>query len=224
VTAPERDTEGEVLDAALRDAGLPDAVVAGCCVHFRLLRRWNQTHNLTRITTAREAATRHYLDCALPVLAVLAGKAAGVGTPAVPGPEAARFIDVGSGAGFPGLVVSLLRPTAEALLVEPSRKRGSFLQVAATALQLPHVRVVAPATPCTAPWVVSRATFSRHAREELWRYVDPGGTLWVWTTPAEQSTWKRETATWGGVAFDWFEYALPDVGPRAVALLRRAVG
>ena len=224
MTAPEPDAEAEVLAVALRQAGLAESVVAGCCVHFRLLRRWNQTHNLTRITTAREAALRHYLDCALPVQTVLTGKAAGAGKLSVSGPDAPRFIDVGSGAGFPGLVVSLLRPTAEALLVEPSRKRGSFLQIAATSLQLPHVRVVPPATPCTAPWVVSRATFSRHAREELWRYVEPGGTLWVWTTPAEQSTWRTETATWGGVAFDWLEYDLPEVGTRAIAVLRRAAG
>lgn len=203
--------ESAALAAPLAKAGLPAPVIDGCQRHFALLRRWNQTHNLTRIVDPAEAAVRHYLDSALPVL-----------HGPVPGGDAA-FADIGSGAGFPGLVAALVRPAAPVTLVEPSRKRASFLRVAAGELGLSNVRVADP-RPGTAsgfPWVLSRATFSRSVRDELWPYVAPGGVLWAWTTPAERNTWEELVRTWPDARLTWHDYRLPGLGERVIAVIVR---
>jgi 16S rRNA (guanine(527)-N(7))-methyltransferase RsmG len=209
--------EAAAFVAPLVAAGLPADVVRGCERHFALLRHWNETHNLTRITDPAEAAVRHYLDCALPVFSG-------------PVPEAtpARvFADIGSGAGFPGLVASLVRPDFAVVLVEPARKRASFLRVAGGDLALGRrLQVVAPAprgAPSTGafPWVLSRATFSKGVRDELWPYVAAGGVLWAWTTPAEQNTWSDLVGTWPDAVLTWHAYGLPGVGERLIAMIAR---
>lgn len=77
---------------------------------------WNSRFNLTAITDPREIETKHFLDCLL-----LAAQ------PQVAG----RVVDVGSGAGFPGLVVKILKPEVELTLMEPTGKRLEFLRHAA---------------------------------------------------------------------------------------------
>jgi 16S rRNA (guanine527-N7)-methyltransferase len=198
------------LRTPLENAGLPPSLVDRCAQHFASLSRWNRTHNLTRITSPHDAALRHYLDCALPVLGLAS-------------PPADSFIDVGSGAGFPGLVVALARPGVAATLVEPAQKRASFLRVVAGELGLRDLRVASPSS-ITAPWVLSRATFSSGARTELWPYVEPGGRLWVWTTLAERSQWTVEAATWPDARLSFLDYRLPELGPRCVAVIERSSG
>ena len=208
----------EILTRAAARCGvtLPAAVVAGCTVHYGLLVKWNATHNLTRVVDAEDAALKHYLDCASPLVQALeAGE---------PAPEA--FADIGAGAGFPGLVAALVWPEAKVTLVEPARKRQSFLQVAASAMGL-KVSVVGPTvTPAgtstlTAPLVLSRATFSAGLRQTLWPYVSPGGALWAWTTPHELSTWIQEAATWPG-ASSTARQSLLDGVERQLFVARRA--
>lgn len=192
MTSPTGSSEDR-LRAALDGHGLAAGAIAAFCAHFALVLKWNATHNLTRVTDPEDAAVRHYLDCALPLL----GR-----------PAPTRFCDIGSGAGYPGLVAAVLWPEAEAILVEPARKRASFLQVAAGALGLRRVRVVPPG-PITAPRVLSRATFSAGARGTLWPYVDVGGALWAWTSDHERPMWEREVATWPDASAQWRPYALP---------------
>lgn len=209
----------ETLTRAADRCGVvvPPAVIAGCATHYALLVKWNATHNLTRVVDAEDAALKHYLDCAIPLLQALeAGE---------PAPEA--FADIGAGGGFPGLVAALVWPTAKATLVEPARKRQSFLQVAASAMGL-KVSVVGPTvTPAgtstlTAPLVLSRATFSAGERQTLWPYVAPGGALWAWTTPHELPTWLQESATWPGASATERPYLLDGVD-RRLLVVKRAI-
>ena len=185
-------------------------VVTACAVHFALVSKWNPTHNLTRVVSEEDAAVHHYPDCALPLVAWAA-------TSAPP----ASFLDIGSGAGFPGLVASILWPTAQATLVEPAQKRQSFLRVAAGELRLPHLSVIDPKSAqkqkVTASVVLSRATFSEGVRGELWPYVAPGGCLLAWTTAADVSTWEKETKTWPSARGTWNPYALPTPTPAETA-------
>ncbi len=182
------------LEAALSGHGLSAVHTAAFVAHFRLLLRWNPTHNLTRILSPREAAVLHYLDSVFPLLAA---------------PPPPSLCDVGSGAGFPGLVAAVLWPSTEVVLVEPARKRASFLQIAASELGLKNVRVTGPSRVSTHARVLSRATFSAGARHELWAYVAPGGSLWAWTTHHDRSTWEREAATWLPSSTEWVPYRLP---------------
>ena len=207
MTDPTQQTPDQILRATLAGHGLSAAAVDAFAAHFRLLLRWNPTHNLTRVVDAAAAAVLHYLDCALPLLTL---------------EPPARLRDIGSGAGFPGLVAAVLWPQTEIVLVEPARKRASFLQVAAGELGLKNVQVASPG-PGTAEMVLSRATFSAGARQELWGYVAGGGTLVAWTTDHDRAMWETEASTWSPASLTWHPYALPvaaSAETRAHGLLR----
>jgi hypothetical protein len=214
------------LIAAARASQRPlePAIVEACSRHFDLLLRWNQTHNLTRIVAAPEAARKHYLDCVVPLLDAREG-----------GLEPASFVDVGSGAGFPGLLACLVWPNARATLVEPAQKRASFLMLAAQAMGV-KVTVVAsvvdavrsvllavPGSPDSAPdtasraspgIVLSRATFSPGKRSELVRAA--GDAIALWGHPHDGSTWKSEVSTWGDWRVAEQAYAVEGLEPRSL--------
>lgn len=96
--------------------------------HYVELLAGNRVANLTAIVEPREAAEKHYLDSALCARQV--------------GESACTLIDVGSGAGFPGIVCALLRPGLAVTLLDSQRKRVDFLRRAVGALELAGVTVV----------------------------------------------------------------------------------
>jgi 16S rRNA (guanine527-N7)-methyltransferase len=97
-------------------------------LYLELLDAANQTMNLTRIRGAESAGVQHVGD-ALTVLPLLP-----------PGPI--RLADVGSGAGVPGLPLAIMRPDAEVVLIEATKKKAAFLARTAKELDLPNVRVI----------------------------------------------------------------------------------
>ncbi len=81
--------------------------------YYELLTEWNAVMNLTAISGEEDTARLHFLDCAaLAELLDLSGK---------------RVIDVGTGAGFPGMVLKILRPETELTLLDSLDKRLRFL-------------------------------------------------------------------------------------------------
>jgi 16S rRNA (guanine527-N7)-methyltransferase len=109
-------------------ADLPhrDLVIAQTARHLELIVAANQQFNLTRITTPREAAVKHVLDSVAP-WRLFAG--------------AARVLDAGSGAGFPGIPLALVLPETHFTLCESIQKKARFLDSAVAALELPNVAV-----------------------------------------------------------------------------------
>jgi 16S rRNA (guanine527-N7)-methyltransferase len=97
--------------------------------YLELLLQWNRRINLTAIDDPAEVIDRHFLDS----LSVV---------PHVPA-AATRLVDVGSGAGFPGAVVALLRPALGVTLWEPNQKKVAFLRTVAQALPVPNLSVEA---------------------------------------------------------------------------------
>ncbi len=97
--------------------------------HYLLLAKWSAKMNLTAVRDPVEAAHLHGLDSLLFAEWI--------------DPDAEdRTVDVGSGAGFPGIPLALARPKLQMVLLEPIRKRASFLRVALAELDLPGVRVI----------------------------------------------------------------------------------
>ncbi len=123
----ENDYEKEYRQALVDGADVvgihvPDHVVQQMSVHYALLRRWASRINLTSIVDPRPAAEIHGLDCLLFAEFFL--------------PESSESVaDIGSGAGFPGIILALARPSLEMTLVEPLRKRVSFLKTCLAATQ-----------------------------------------------------------------------------------------
>src|ERR1700692_4256730 len=95
--------------------------------HYRLLLRWNKKINLTRITSLQDAVRYHYCESLYLATRLPEG--------------ALRIVDIGSGAGFPGIPVAIYRPECTIDLVESHQRKAVFLREAARGLT--NVRVLA---------------------------------------------------------------------------------
>ena len=97
-------------------------------VYLEQLQLWNQSFNLTRITLNDEIIIKHFVDS----LAALQADDVKVG---------ARFLDVGTGAGFPGIPLKLARLDINMTLVEPVVKKVSFLRFIIGLLRLENIDI-----------------------------------------------------------------------------------
>jgi 16S rRNA (guanine(527)-N(7))-methyltransferase RsmG len=124
--------------------------------HFGLLNRWNRTLNLTSVRDMKDAVTRHYCE-SLFLAAHL--------------PENCKSVaDLGSGAGFPGIPLAILRPQCKVTLIESHQRKAVFLKEATR--HLGNVLVQAKRAEAVSErfdWLVSRAV----APKEVLRFV-PG--------------------------------------------------
>src|ERR1019366_8194203 len=112
--------------------------------HYQLLLRWNQKINLTRITSVSEALRYHYCESLYLAESLPQG--------------ALRIVDIGSGAGFPGIPVAIYRADCEVHLVESHLRKAVFLSEATR--NLPNTRVLAVRSEDiteTYDWMISRA-------------------------------------------------------------------
>ena len=111
--------------------GLPDAAEARLLGFLDLLLKWNRTFNLTAIRQPAEMVTHHLLD-SLALLTLLEEKSVLAGR---------RLVDVGSGAGVPGLVLAIARPDLDLASIESSQKKAAFQQQAKIELGLVNVSI-----------------------------------------------------------------------------------
>lgn len=100
-------------------------------VLFRELTAGNERANLTAITSWEEVQVKHYLDSLTLVTAVGAE-----------GIEGMKALDLGAGAGFPGLAVKIMFPSVELTLTDSVRKKTRFMEAAVGALGLSGVTVL----------------------------------------------------------------------------------
>lgn len=138
------------LERALADLEPSPEKLAALVAHWRLVRTWNERTNLTAITSDSDAAWLHYRDS----------------LELVPHLRDGSIIDIGSGGGFPGIPLAVWCEVPVCLL-EPRRKRATFLRQVVVQLGLVRVEVVEGRS--TDPPrrlydnVVTRATFSERA-------------------------------------------------------------
>ena len=118
----------EVLQEGLPALGMGEERIPQLIEFSRLLLEKNQVMNLTAITEPREVATLHLLDSlALAAHEELAGK---------------KIIDVGTGAGFPGMPLAIALPGVDMTLLDSLNKRIDFLQEVCNALSLQDITCV----------------------------------------------------------------------------------
>ncbi len=96
-------------------------------LHVQIMLAWNSNLNLTRITGSEEIIVKHLLDSILPAKSL---------------PFSGYALDVGTGAGFPGIPLKIVHPDLQMVLLDSSRKKVSFLTTAAAALGLKGVRAL----------------------------------------------------------------------------------
>jgi 16S rRNA (guanine527-N7)-methyltransferase len=196
---------GRALEAGLDALSLTLSPMARTAIdgHVRLLLAWTEAINLTGIREPAAVATAHVVD-SLSGTAVLRER--GID----------RFIDLGSGGGFPGLPIAAVLPAARALLLEPVAKKAGFLSVVAAATDLAANVEAAPvrAEALAAdgrhrgrwPGVTVRAVASLADLVELaFPLLEPGGCLVSWKRgdlDAELAAAERAIDALGGGAIE----------------------
>ena len=112
--------------------------------YLTLIQRWTKVYNLTAVRNTGEMFTHHLLDCLAVVLPLRAGTGAA-------GQGSLRVLDVGSGAGLPGVILAMLNPAWQVTCVDAVAKKAAFVRQAAAELGMPnlhgvHGRVEQPGT------------------------------------------------------------------------------
>ena len=120
--------ESRIADgAAALGIQLPEGAAARLAAHIALIEKWNRVHNLTAVREPEQMVVLHVLD-SLSLLPQL---------------ESTRTVlDVGTGAGFPGMVVAIARPGIHVTLLDSSHKKCTFLEQARGEIGVDNVRIV----------------------------------------------------------------------------------
>lgn len=116
------------LEQGIRELGLglPANAQTKFLHYLHLLTKWNKTFNLSGVTAINEMVPLHLLD-SLAVLPHISGK---------------RIIDIGSGAGLPGIPLAIASPETQFVLLDSNGKKTRFLFQAKLALELDNVEIV----------------------------------------------------------------------------------
>jgi 16S rRNA (guanine527-N7)-methyltransferase len=165
-----------LLEPYLQGRPVPEGLYAQLGSYLDLLLKWNARTNLTAIRGPEEIVARHFGESLFAGLRLPSG--------------AATLLDFGSGAGFPGLPIQLLRPELAVTLAESQGKKASFLREAVRTLGLGTEvwagRVEAMAAQRRFDVVALRAVDRMDAAlAAAQTRVRPGGTLAVLTSGAE---------------------------------------
>jgi len=166
--------------------------------HYELLSRWNRVLNLTRVHDLEEAVERHYCEsvfaaCHLPS-------------------DAGSIVDIGSGAGFPGIPIAVMRPQSPVVLVESHQRKAAFLKEATR--DLLNVRVLGQRVEDVAEyfdWAVSRAVSFADIASTVKKLADRVELLigevqpsdlpgFVWRPPIRLPWGQRRVLLIGGVS------------------------
>lgn len=189
----ERARELEWILRESRALGVPiDVAAAELLARFTdLLQQAASRTNLTAIRERADIWLKHHLDSLSAALVV---------------PEEAEglAVDVGSGAGFPGIPLAVARPKLRLALVESVQRKAAFLRRAVQELHLPQVQVVAeraeklahrPGWRAAADWTFIRAVGSLAESVELCGpLVKRGGLVVVMKGPGVQAEWEQGLA------------------------------
>lgn len=184
-------------------AGLPltESHFAQFQCYLAELTETNRHMNLTAITEPAEAWEKHFLDCAILLQKVQL-------------PLGATCIDVGTGAGFPGMVLALLRPDLQVTLLDSLQKRIGFLEQ--TAAKLPELREQFDMA--TARAVAAMPVLTEYCLP----FVKQGGVFAAMKGPSETAE-QAETAAklLGGEIVGEESYTLPTAGERKLIRIRK---
>ncbi len=187
-----------------------------------LLLEYNEKYNLTAITEEKDVTYKHFLD-----------SAAGVDLFR----EGARVAEIGSGAGFPSMILKILRPDLSFDLFESVGKKCDFLKAAAEALQMENVRVFHIRAEDAArdkafreryDYATARAVARMNTLcEYCMPFVKVGGAFIAYKSgdTAELTEAKNAYKTLGGRLKKIYEYTLPEgYGARALAVVEKTEG
>ena len=112
--------------AELMDISLSDYQVDQLLTHHKLIQKWNQVYNLSAIRDPIESIKKHFLDSLSIVNFIQPG----------------LLLDVGSGAGLPGIVIAIMKPKTKVFTIDSVGKKCRFMQTVKTELSLENLTIV----------------------------------------------------------------------------------
>jgi len=195
---------------ALSGLSLEEGALKKLSLYREMLLDWNTRMDLTSVSDA-ETVQRHFLDSLLPL--------------SFPGliPEKGRLIDVGTGAGFPGMPLAIACPGLEVTLLEAQGKRCRFLEAVQSALELTNVQVIQERAEVLGRAEGHREGYDRAVAravaplnvlcEYLLPFVRTGGLALCWKGPAvfeEMEDGKSAALQVGGSVEEPIETALEE--------------
>lgn len=179
----------------------------------RLLLHWNQRVSLTGASSLHEVLLDHVLDSLAATAFV---------------PEAGDAADLGSGAGFPGIPLAIVKPGTAFALVEPRRKRANFLREAIRELHLKNASVIeSRAEEMSSRYAQTFDLVTARALGALEQFLRmaapllrPGATAIAFKGPAVHSELSSVPAGFSSPELHW--YTLPNGSRHCLVLCRRA--
>ncbi|NIA05072.1 MAG: 16S rRNA (guanine(527)-N(7))-methyltransferase RsmG [Proteobacteria bacterium] len=221
---PENSAAAELLGQGLEQLGigLDEHARRRLLRYCEELQKWNRKINLiARNTSLPDIIEKHFLD-SLTLLPVLSEMAPG------PGP----LLDVGSGAGFPGLVVKIARPARQVLLLEPRQRRSVFLRHIIRTLSLAGIEVSTARVEDDGPRPGDDnfAVITGRAVADVARFLKmvgpcagPATIVACMQGPAGKRGWRQGSRVGNLRCLGWRETVLPFSGARRFILLFQTI-
>ena len=176
---------------------LSPSQIARLFEHYELLIRWNERMNLTTVKPGREIVIRHYCESLF-----FAAHLPAYGKISVQ--------DVGSGAGFPGIPMAILKPDWHVTLIESNQKKAVFLRESSR--QLPNISILAQRMEDVSQecdWVVARAVDPREVLLNVPRLASKVGLM-----VGEDDF----SSIWGNIRIAWAEPVRLPWGDRKICV------
>lgn len=156
--------------------------------YAQLLERWSSRHNLVKAASREALVRRHLLESLLPLDGL---------------PPTGRLIDIGSGAGLPGIPILCALSGWSGALVEPRQKRATFLRLAVREIGL-DARVIQDryeGVRDTGFDLITTRAVGGHDALLSWSRsrLRPGGMVAIWSTEAEARRWRR-VSSWSVIS------------------------
>ena len=191
--------------AARLSVPLAHTTLDSVCVYLDELQRWSRIVNLVSVHDPPTVIRKHLLDCL-----ALASRLSFEG----------RLVDLGSGAGFPGLILAMLDPGRPVDLIEARRKRAHFLKAVVRRLELRNVAVYEGRAEALVHQERFRAAYRAAVSRATWNlaqflslaqgFVEPDGWTIAMKGPGADDE-LRHLSTQAGpfVLYSRYDYTLP---------------
>ncbi|MCL4137688.1 UNVERIFIED_CONTAM: hypothetical protein GTU68_051545 [Idotea baltica] len=186
------------LDAL--DVSYGEEAIAKLVQYLNLLSEWNKTHNLTAVDDMDQMLSIHVFDSAS----------------IKPYMKGATLLDVGSGAGLPGMVLAILSPALEVVSIEARNKKAQFQMFAANKLQLKNFTVLNERVEDYEPkekfaMVTARAFSSLGDLVDLSRQTVSTTGCWLAMKGTLQEDELKELKKKKNIEFDTFALKVPEL-------------